>query len=153
MMAPPRDGEQRLRARERFAPSAVMFASVHEPCVRAERDVVEEETATHPADVDALLSAGVEGSERGDGIVADEAGVACEVVARSEGNADEACAGLERGRRDRSERPVAAGHTQDLGPRPERELPRIVSRLEEMRLDPALPGCRGQLVRARRSTP
>src|SRR6476661_8553464 len=105
-----------------------MLAPVHEPCVRAERDVVEEETVTDPPDVDAPLSAGAEGGERGEGIVPVEAYVACEVVSRAEWNADEACAGLERGRRDRGERPVAAGHTQDFGSRSKRELSRIVSR-------------------------
>ena len=143
------DGEQRLCPRERLCAAAVMLAPVHEACVGAEGHVVEEESSAHPADVDALDPAAVEGGERRERIVTVEAGVACEVVARSEGDADEARAGLERGRRDRGERSVAARDAHDLGSRPDCELAGILTGPQEMRRDPPFARGRGQLVRGR----
>src|SRR5207237_8348502 len=126
----------RLCPRERLSAAAVMLAPVHEACVGADRHVVEEESSANPAEVDALDRAGVEDGERRERIVTVEAGVACEVVARSEGNADEARAGLERGRRDRGERSVAARDAHDLGSRPGCALAGLLPGPQAMRRAP-----------------
>ena len=97
-----------LRARERFAPTAVMLAPVHESCIGTERDVVEEETVADPPDVDASSLAAVEGGERARG---DRCGRGPRHVRSGSGSRRECRRSLRRSRarpRDRGERPVSA---------------------------------------------
>ena len=117
-------------ARERLATSPVLFASMHELRVETERDVVEEQTVTGATDVDAPLAA-VERAQRIDRVVAIEAEVACEVVARAERNADEGAVTLDRDGRDRRKRPVAARDPEDVRAGRARDLRGVVALLQD----------------------
>ncbi len=92
----------RAHARECFASTPVAFSSVHESCVDSERDVVQEEAVVCAPDVHMLLDT-VECPQRGNWLVAVEAEVACEVVPRSERDADEGGVPFERNLSDRGE--------------------------------------------------
>ncbi len=104
--------------------------------VDPEADVVEEEPAADPADVDAPLGA-AEGVERRDRVVPVEADVAGEVVAGPERDADERQVTLDRDLRDRGERAVASRHPEGGGIGSAGELGSVVVLLEDVRLDPA----------------
>ena len=83
--------------------------------VDPERDVVEEEAAVHLRHVDPALDPVGERVERADEIVAIDAEVECEMVARAGGNADEGKSVRECGRRDDGQRSVAAGDAERVG--------------------------------------
>ena len=93
----------------------MMLAPVHEPCVDAQRDVVQEQAVVRASDVDADLSPVDECVERPDRVVPVEPDVTREVVARPERDAGEREITLERRLRDDGERPVAAGHRERVG--------------------------------------
>ena len=103
------------------------LAPMHEPRVETERDVVEEQAVTGPTDVDAPLAA-VERAQRSDRVVAIEAEVAGEVVARAERNADEGPVRLDREGRDRRKRAVAARDAEDIRAGRARDLRGVVAR-------------------------
>ena len=84
-----------------------MLAPVDERRVDAERDVVQEAPLARAADVDAPLLA-LEAVERRERVVAVEAEVAGEVVARAEGDDDEGQVALDRDRGHARDRAVAA---------------------------------------------
>ena len=108
----------------------MVLSLVDEPGVDAERDVVEEEPLGHAADVDPAFGPAGERFERGERIVAVEAEISGEMVARAERDADEGRIGVECGLRDRGERPVAACHAEDLRSRRPCRLPWILAVLE-----------------------
>ncbi len=98
--APERGGEH---AREReHAVARLARRVVHEARVQAERDVVQERAPADLGHVDAPLRAS-EGRQRGERVIAVEADVAGEVVARAEGNRHEGDVELGRDRCDRAE--------------------------------------------------
>ena len=98
---------ERTQAGERLAPAAVVLAPVDERRVDAERDVVQEATLSRAADVDAPLLA-LEAVERRERVVAVEAEVAGEVVARAVGDDDERQVALDGDRGHARDRAVAA---------------------------------------------
>ena len=120
---------------------------------QAERDVVQERPVADPADVDATLDAAVERAERGDRVVAVEADVAREVIARAERDADERQAALDRHRGHRRKRAVAARDAQDLGVRRARERGDVVPRREHVRVEPTLASRPGELLRLGKPDP
>src|SRR6185436_2581137 len=73
---------------ESLAPPPVVLAPVHEQGIETERDVVQEEAVSRPADIDQALFA-VERRECADRVSAVEADVPGEVVAGPERDADE----------------------------------------------------------------
>ena len=85
----------------------VPLPPVHEPRVDADRDVVQEEPSVDPSDVHPPFVA-CERRKRGQWVVAIEPDVPCEVVAGPERDAHERHSALQRHRRDRAERAVAA---------------------------------------------
>ena len=120
--------------------------------VDPERDVVEEEAAVHLRHVDPALDAVGERVERADEIVAIDAEVECEMVARAGGNADEGKPVRECGRRDDGQRSVAAGDAERVGAARDGvgdQRPEVVVRAQDDHVDAALarplgePGARG----------
>ena len=128
-----------------------MLAPVHEPRVEAERDVVQEEPVADAADVDAPLDPAVERGERAERIVAVEAEVPGEVVARPERDADERHVLLDRDLGDRAERAVPARHPEHVRVCAPRDLRQVVALLEEVDVDAALARGVAQLLGARRA--
>ncbi len=96
----PRCEEEGTKTCKRVSPPAMAFSPVDERRVDPERDVVEEQSVTDPADVDAPLGA-VERGQGSDRIVAVEAGVAREMVAGPERDGDEREVPLDRKLGDR----------------------------------------------------
>ena len=86
---PPKEDPERAQAGEGVPAPTVLFAAVNEPGVDAERDVVQKEPVVDATDVDCLLGPSVECRERGERVVAVEAEVPREVVARPERDDDE----------------------------------------------------------------
>jgi len=121
-------------AREQLAAAPVMLAAVDESRVEAERDVVEERAPVHSAEVDSTFLA-CEPGKRPDGVVAVEAEVAREMVARAVGDADERELALDRDARDGGERPVAARHPQSVGIRFAGKLLEVVVLAEDVHGD------------------
>ena len=109
---------------------------VDEHRVGADRDVVQEETAVGPPDVDPALGA-VEGVERGLRLRAVEAEVAREVVAGAERDADEREPALEGRAGDGGHRAVAAGCPEHAGVRLSRERGCVLARSQDVRVDAA----------------
>jgi hypothetical protein len=142
---------QGVRTGERLAPAPAALAPVHEPGVDAERHVVEEDAVPGAADVDQPFGPARERVKRCDRVVAVEAEVAGEVVARAEGHADEGQLALERDLRDRAERAVAAGDPECLGLGAACELGRILAGAEHAHLDAASPCLVRQFLRVRRA--
>ena len=130
----------------------MVLASVHELRIDPEGDVVQEEAVAHAADVHSLLAASVR-LERPDRVVAVETDVAGEVVTRSERDDDERQVALDRDRRARGERSVAACDPQRLGLGAAQDLRQVVAFGEETGFDPTLlRGC-AKLLRARIPAP
>jgi hypothetical protein len=129
----------------------VALAAANERGVEAQRDVVEEEAVADATHVDPPLGSAesVKSAER---IVPVEAEIACKVVARPEGDADEGEAALDRYCGDFGERPVAPCHTERVGVRLPREVGRVVFGSEDPRFDTAVSRLVQQLLRARASS-
>jgi hypothetical protein len=108
----PNDLSKRSHSRQRVPATAMVLAPVHEVRVSAERHVVQESPMAEPSDIDPPLDPVRERSESRFGIVACEAEVAREVVARPERDADERQISLDRDRGDGGERAVTARHAQ-----------------------------------------
>ena len=99
--------QQRAGCRERLPPAAVSLAPVHEGGVRADRDVVQEQTLAGAADVDPTFRT-AECLERRHRITTVETEIASEVIAGPERNADERQVAFDRDLGDGRERAVAA---------------------------------------------
>jgi hypothetical protein len=114
---------------------AMSFASVNEPGVDPERDVVQEETLVGTADIDAPLGP-TERLERAARVVPVDPEVAGEVVARSERDADEGQVSFERDGGDRRQGSVTARDPERVRVGRAREPGRVLAVSEDVRLDP-----------------
>ena len=115
--------------------------------VEAERDVVDEHAPVDLGQVDAALAAVDERVERADDVVAVDAEVEREVVARARRDAGVGQVELGGDRGDDRLRAVAAGHRQPVGAAGDRvahELLEVPRGAELDRLDPARAGLVGQ---------
>ena len=138
------------QAGESLATPPVVLAPVHEPGVETERDVVQEEAVSRPADIDPPFFA-VERRECADRVRAVEADVPGEMVAGPERDADERNVLLDRDAGDRSERAVPSRHPQHVSVCAPRDLGQVVPLLEEVHVDPELPSSVAELFRAGRA--
>jgi hypothetical protein len=144
--------EDRPRAdpRERLTSSSISFPAMHEPCIDAERNVVQEEPLVRSAHVDTALQAVGECAQRSDRIVTVESQISGEMVTGSKRNADEGGAAFERDAGDGRQRAIAAGHAQNVGRRGTGQLRRFLAFPQDMGLDAEGLRLRGQLARSGR---
>ena len=118
---------------------------MHESCVEPERDVVQEEPAVRTPDVDAAFGS-AEGIERRQRVITFHPEVACEVVARSERDADKCGVTLDRHLRHRCERTVPARDPEYLCRGVPGDLGGVVAGPQQVRLD-------AEALRLRRQLP
>jgi hypothetical protein len=111
------------------------FASVHETGVDPERDVVQEETVSGTADIDAPFGP-TERLQRAARVVPIDPEVAGEVVARSERDADKGQVSFERDGGDRRQRSITARHPERVRVGRARQSDRVLAVAEDVRLDP-----------------
>ena len=146
---PMRDHDRpRAEARERLTPPPVAFAPVDETCVQPQRDVVQEQPAVGPADVDPPLDP-LERPQRPDWIPPVEPHVPSEVIPRSVRNTDERNTALQCNRGDRTERSVAAGDPDHVGGSSASNASSVLTLPEHARLDAPCPCGAGKVVDAR----
>ena len=100
---------------ERAELRVAVLVALHRLGVEAERDVVDEHAPVDLGEVDGALAAVDERVERADDVVAVDAEVEREVVARAGGDAGVGQTALGGDRRDDRLRAVAAGHRQPVG--------------------------------------
>ena len=116
--------------------------------VDAERGVVDEHAVVDAREIDAPLDAVGERVERAHDVVAVEAEVEREVVARSRRDADVGDVAPGGDRRHERLRAVAAGHPDDLRAARDRalgELEQVIAALQDDRLDAPLAGLGGEV--------
>jgi hypothetical protein len=104
----------------------VVLAPVDEPCVEAERHVVEKQPVGGSPDVDLPLVT-VEGAERSNRVVAVEPEITREVIASAERNADECRSSLDRDVGYRRQRAVTPGHAERVGACRPSDLGRVLA--------------------------
>ena len=123
----------------------MVLAPVHERRVDAERNVVQEAALARAADVDAPFLA-LEALERRERVVAVEAEVAGEVVARAERDDDERQVALDGDRGHARDRAVTARRAEHVRVGRACQLGDVVVLAEHSRLDPARLRRGGELV-------